>query len=58
MSPAEMREIRKGLGLTQAAMAKLFGVDLRTVRRWEAGHMTPRGPARVLYRLKQEMKEK
>ena len=27
MSPAEMREIRKGLGLTQAAMAKLFGVD-------------------------------
>ena len=49
MTPAEMREVREGLGLTQAALAELFGVHIRTVRRWEAGHMVPRGPARTLY---------
>ena len=50
-----MREIRKRLGLTQAALAKLFGVNISTVGRWESGHMTPRGPAIMLYKLKQEM---
>ena len=45
-----MRAIRKRLGLTQAALAELFEVDIRTVRRWEAGHRKPGGGMRFLYR--------
>jgi transcriptional regulator with XRE-family HTH domain len=33
--------IRKGLGLTQAAVARLFQVDQATVSRWERGTVTP-----------------
>ena len=35
MSPAEVKAIRKGLNLTQPAMADLFGVAPSTVSRWE-----------------------
>lgn len=37
MSPAEIREKRIGLGLTQGMAARTFGVGERTWRRWEGG---------------------
>lgn len=37
MTPAELRTLRKRLGLTQAALATRVGVGARAVRRWEAG---------------------
>ena len=38
MGPDEFRKIREHLGRTQKSMADYLGVDIRTVRRWEAGH--------------------
>lgn len=37
MTPAEIREKRKALGLTQGRAARLFHVGDRTWRRWEGG---------------------
>lgn len=36
MTPAEVREIRAELGLTQAELGAAIGVDGRAVRRWES----------------------
>lgn len=41
MTPAALRARRVALGLTQGDVARLLGVNDRTVRRWEAGDMTP-----------------
>lgn len=35
MTPAEFRQSRKSLGLTQGQLAALIGVDRRTVQKWE-----------------------
>src|SRR4051812_22854238 len=40
---AAIRAMRARLGETQAGMARLLGVSLRTYDRWEAGHTVPRG---------------
>jgi transcriptional regulator with XRE-family HTH domain len=40
---AAIRAMRVRLGETQAGMARLLGVSLRTYDRWEAGHTVPRG---------------
>lgn len=37
LTPDEIRAIRQGLGLTQAAFEKLLGVGPKTVVRWERG---------------------
>jgi len=37
LASEEIREIREGLGLTQAAFEKLLGVGPKTVVRWEKG---------------------
>ncbi len=37
MTSDEVREARKGLGLTQADVAELLGVDKLTVAAWEQG---------------------
>jgi DNA-binding transcriptional regulator YiaG len=36
MTPAELRRIRKRLGLTQRQFSALVGVHLVTVKKWEA----------------------
>jgi DNA-binding XRE family transcriptional regulator len=41
--PAAVRALRARLDETQAGMARLLGVPLRTYHRWEAGDTTPRG---------------
>jgi putative transcriptional regulator len=50
-SAAYARRVRHRLGLSQVAFAKSIGVPVDTVRNWEQGKRTPRGPARALLRL-------
>ncbi len=42
---AEIKEIRRGTGLTQAMFAKYMGVSIKTVEAWEAGRNHPDGAA-------------
>jgi DNA-binding transcriptional regulator YiaG len=48
MSPTEIREKRRSLGLTQGAAARLFHVGDRNWRRWEAGTRPMDGTAERL----------
>lgn len=50
-SPGEIpgvRELRRRADLTQAEFAARLGVPLETIRNWEQGKRSPRGPARAL----------
>jgi DNA-binding transcriptional regulator YiaG len=44
-SPAEIREIRMSLGMTQIKFAQYMGVSVKTVEAWEAGRNHPDGPS-------------
>lgn len=44
----DVREVRRKLGLSQAAFAAKFGFQPATLRNWEQGRTRPDGPARVL----------
>jgi putative transcriptional regulator len=46
-----VRHVRARCGLTQAAFAERIEVPLETVRNWEQGQRSPRGPARALLKL-------
>jgi putative transcriptional regulator len=51
-NPAEfVRQVRARCGLTQAAFAERIEVPIETVRNWEQGKRSPRGPARALLKL-------
>jgi transcriptional regulator with XRE-family HTH domain len=39
---AGLKSVRKTEGMTQAGLARLVGVSVDTVRRWEAGSREPR----------------
>ena len=43
--------MRGQTGLTQAAFAARIGVPVETVRNWEQGKRSPRGPARALLKV-------
>lgn len=43
-----VRELRRRAKLTQAQFAARLGVPLETIRNWEQGKRSPRGPARAL----------
>jgi putative transcriptional regulator len=45
------RQVRARCGLTQAAFAQRIEVPIETVRNWEQGKRSPRGPARALLKL-------
>ena len=45
------RDVRGRTGLTQAAFAAQIGVPVETVRNWEQGKRSPRGPARALLKV-------
>jgi putative transcriptional regulator len=45
------RRIRSQVRLTQAEFAARIGVPIETVRNWEQGKRSPRGPARALLKL-------
>lgn len=47
IAPA-VRDLRLRAKLTQAEFASRLGVPLETIRNWEQGKRSPRGPARAL----------
>jgi putative transcriptional regulator len=54
---AYARNVRSRTGLTQAAFAARIGVPVETVRNWEQGKRSPRGPARALLKVLEEAPE-
>ena len=48
---AFVRHVRARCGLTQAAFAEQIEVPIETVRNWEQGKRSPRGPARALLKV-------
>ncbi|HXW41255.1 MAG TPA: helix-turn-helix domain-containing protein [Xanthobacteraceae bacterium] len=48
------RMVRDRTGLTQMAFAARIGVPVETVRNWEQGKRSPRGPARALLKVIEE----
>lgn len=48
---AYARGVRARTKLTQAQFAARIGVPLETVRNWEQGKRSPRGPARALLKV-------
>lgn len=47
----DVAALRQKLGLSQAYFAAGIGVPVGTLRNWEQGIRTPKGPARVLLHL-------
>ena len=45
------RSVRAATRLTQSEFATRIGVPIETVRNWEQGKRSPRGPARALLKL-------
>ena len=45
------RRVRSQTRLTQAEFAARIGVPIETVRNWEQGKRSPRGPARALLKV-------
>lgn len=57
MTPAQLKTIRRRLGLSQAALAKKLGVARNTVTRWEMGqHRLPPMAAHLIRRIAEEEK--
>jgi putative transcriptional regulator len=48
---AYARGVRARTQLTQAQFAARIGVPIETVRNWEQGKRSPRGPARALLKV-------
>ena len=48
---AYAKAIRARVKLTQAEFAARIGVPIETVRNWEQGKRSPRGPARALLKV-------
>ena len=46
--PVDVKAIRANVHMTQTEFASRFGISLGTLRHWERGDRTPRGPALVL----------
>jgi putative transcriptional regulator len=54
---AYARNVRSRTGLTQTAFAAQIGVPVETVRNWEQGKRSPRGPARALLKVIEQAPE-
>ncbi len=46
--PVDVKAVRTRIGMTQEEFASKFGFSTATLRHWERGDRTPRGPALVL----------
>jgi len=53
ISPAEIKETRESLRMSQGLFALVIGVSKKTVESWEAGRYLPDGPARRLITVMQ-----
>lgn len=47
----DVKSIREHSGMTQQKFCAAFGISLGTLRHWEQGLRSPRGPARVLLKV-------
>lgn len=47
-APVDVKAVRNNVAMTQTEFASTFGISLGTLRHWERGDRTPRGPALVL----------
>lgn len=47
----DVKAIRKKTGMSQQKFCATFGISLGTLRHWEQGLRSPRGPARVLLKV-------
>jgi len=47
----DVKAIREKTGMSQQRFCATFGISLGTLRHWEQGLRSPRGPARVLLRV-------
>ena len=57
LDAAYARNVRGQTGLTQTAFAAQIGVPVETVRNWEQGKRSPRGPARALLKVIEQAPE-
>ena len=55
--PVDVRKLRRRLGMTQERFAATFGIGLGTLRHWERGDRTPRGPALTLLNVVEKKPE-
>lgn len=51
ITPLDVKDIRKNVGMSQGKFAMAFGVSVATLRHWERGDRSPRGPALVLLNM-------
>jgi putative transcriptional regulator len=56
-APPAVRDLRRRAQLTQLEFAGRLGVPVETIRNWEQGKRTPRGPARALLAVIQHAPE-
>lgn len=47
-APVDVKAIRRRLGKSQSAFARMIGVSVSTLQNWEQGRRRPEGPARAL----------
>jgi putative transcriptional regulator len=50
-SPADIKDIRSRLKLSQSEFAMLIGVSISTLQNWEQGRRQPEGPASALLKI-------
>jgi putative transcriptional regulator len=54
IAPANIKAIRQRLGKSQAQFARMIGVSVSTLQKWEQGRRRPEGPACALLRVAAE----
>lgn len=50
----QLKELRKKLGITQCELAKIIGVDIKTVQNWESGRKIPKTKEGILRNLEND----
>jgi putative transcriptional regulator len=48
LKPAEIKALRKGLGMSRSEFAEAFHLNIRMVEQWEQGRRQPSGATAVL----------
>ncbi len=53
LTPADIKEVRSLMQVSQAVFAKLLNVSISSIRQWEQGQRTPSGSTMILLELLQ-----
>ena len=48
ITPADIKETRKNLNMTQEQFSMMMGISCATLRNWQQARRIPEGPARAL----------